>query len=66
MLGDLRMDQHSYPRREFMPFGVGLQRGIEPRLKAPQALVLAVTPQQPRKHKQICKQLKGFREKTYV
>lgn len=44
-----------------MPFGMGLQRGVEPRLKAPQTLVLAVTLQQPRKHKQFGDQLKGFR-----
>ena len=48
MLGDLRT-------------GMGLQRGVEPRLKAPQALVLAVTPQQPRKDNQFGYQLKGFR-----
>ncbi len=41
--------------------GMGLQRGVEPRLKAPQALVLAVTPQQPRKDNQFGYQLKGFR-----
>jgi hypothetical protein len=40
---------------------MGLQRGVEPRLKAPQALVLAVTPQQPRKDNQFGYQLKGFR-----
>ena len=50
MLGDLRTC-----------CGMGLQRGIEPRLKAPQALVLAVTPQQPRILKQLGNELKGFR-----
>ncbi len=50
MLGDLRTC-----------CGMGLQRGVEPRLKAPQALVLAVTPQQPRKDNQFGYQLKGFR-----
>ena len=61
MLGDLRTVHSINPHYRFMPFGMGLQRGVEPRLKAPQALVLAVTPQQPRKNKQFGDQLKGFR-----
>jgi hypothetical protein len=61
MLGDLRTVHSINHYYRFMPFGMGLQRGVEPRLKAPQALVLAVTPQQPRNHKQFSDQLKGFR-----